>query len=370
MALAFSFLSSVHSLHLPDASSSPVVLFDLSSQGIQEQLLNFKQYWDQEGLSSTCQSLVDVVVKTVTLRCCWGVKEQGLDVETCFRWIEQVRRLGEDFCIKSSRFSQPSPAPALPPSPIAPLALVTRPTLDSDAPKSSRSSTILGFPFKPISHPRGPRPLLNACLYTRLFNVIHLAQESLEKNQNRYANLIAHRIKPMEEWVSSQDTPIPHSSVLSSPPLMPGHNTLTPVHSTTSLPLSQPTSDHLPNMPALVFSCAAETPAVSSLRKQVKCNLHGPFGSLLLRSSCCHSSRSGTVTPLSSPTGTPSPHVCAPGLCSHSWRWRSPISSATSPSCSGLLFSVQRLQQFSQDICSSSALMEISKILQRTLPIR
>ncbi|KAF9078233.1 hypothetical protein BDP27DRAFT_1413151 [Rhodocollybia butyracea] len=137
MALAFSFLSSVRSLHLPDASSSPVVLFDLSSQGIQEQLLNFKQYWDQEGLSSTCQSLVDVVVKTVTLRCCWGVKEQGLDVETCFRWIEQVRRLGEDFCIKSSKFSQPSPAPALPPSPIAPLALVTRPTLDSDAPKSS-----------------------------------------------------------------------------------------------------------------------------------------------------------------------------------------------------------------------------------------
>jgi hypothetical protein len=366
MALAFSFLSSVHSLHLPNASSSPVGLFNMSSQGIQNQLVYFKQYWDQEGLSSTCQSLVDAVVRTVTLRCCWSVKEQGLDVETCFRWIEQVRRLGDDFCTKSSKISQTSPAPTVPPSPIAPLTPLTRPTLDLDASKSSPLSTTLGFPSKPISHPRGPRPLPNACSYKQ---IIDAAQESLEKSLSD-ANMIVHRLKSMEEQVSLQDAPIPHSSVLPSPPLKPGHPTLTSAHSTASVPVSKSTSGHLLNMPAPVSSHAAETPAVSSLRKQVRRNRYGPFGSLLLRSSRRCSPRSGTVTPLYSPTGTPSPHVCAHGVCAHSWRWRSTVSSATSPSHSGLPFSVQRLRRLSQDILSSSALMEISNILHRTLPIR
>jgi hypothetical protein len=90
-----------------------------------------------------------------------------------------------------------------------------------------------------------------------------------------------------------------------------------------------PACVHLSNTPTECTPVPYVAPVTAvpptGLCKRVKHNMYGAFGSLLLRSSCCPS-QSGTLMPSPSPTETPHHHICAPNQCSHSWRWRSTVS--------------------------------------------
>jgi hypothetical protein len=152
MALASSFLSYVHSLHVPEAKDSPIPLLNLSSQGIQAQLVYFRQQLDQQGILAASQSLVDSVMGTVTLRCCWAVKDHGRTAEECFGWITDVRNLGEELCDKSSKIQSPPPPPAFPPSSTASSTLSAIPTLASNA---STASNVLNASNTLNLGPRG-----------------------------------------------------------------------------------------------------------------------------------------------------------------------------------------------------------------------
>jgi len=331
MALAYSFLSQILSMFPHDPLSHISGILDFSSQGIQQLLVNFKQLWEQHGLSVAGRDLAEAVVQDSTLRCCWAVKEEGFQVEVCFQMIESIKRLGEEFGMELSKSQTPPPAPSSPSPLTAPTASSPTPTLALNASNTSKSSPhalTLVSPSKPTSPSLQLQPTSE---FAREVAELRKAGRKLEVFMDEHVMGLEHTAEALPDRVHLSNTP----------------TECTPVPYVAPVTAVPPTG----------------------LRKRVKHNVYGAFGSLLLRSSCCPS-QSGTLMPSPSPTETPHHHICAPNQCSHSWRWRSTVSTVPPPSQSGLSVSIQRIRRFSQDTFSSSSLMEIASILHRTLPIR
>ncbi|KAF9067517.1 hypothetical protein BDP27DRAFT_1422808 [Rhodocollybia butyracea] len=294
MALAYSFLSQILSMFPHDPLSHISGILDFSSQGIQQLLVNFKQLWEQHGLSVAGRDLAEAVVQDSTLRCCWAVKEEGFQAEVCFQMIESIKRLGEEFGMELSKSQTPPPAPSSPSPLTAPTASSPTPTLALNALKLSPHALTLVSPSKPTSPSFRLQPTSE---FAREVAELRKAGRKLEVFMDEHVMGLEHTAGTPPARVHLSNTP----------------TECTPVPYIAPVTAVPPTG----------------------LRKHVKHNVYGAFGSLLLRSSRCPS-QSGTLMPSPSPTETPHHHICAPNQCSHSWRWRSTVSNVPPPSQSGL----------------------------------
>ncbi|KAF9068228.1 hypothetical protein BDP27DRAFT_1422111 [Rhodocollybia butyracea] len=311
MALAYSFLSQILSMFPHDPLSHISGILDFSSQGIQQLLVNFKQLWEQHGLSVAGRNLAEAVVQDSTLRCCWAVKEEGFQAEVCFQMIESIKRLGEEFGMELSKSQTPPPALSSPSPLTAPIASSSTPTLASNASDTSKSSPhalTLVSPSKPTPPSLQLQPTSE---FAREVAELRKAGRKLEVFMDEHVMGLEHKAGAPPARVHLSNTP----------------TECTPVPYVAPVTAVPPTGLH----------------------KRVKHNMYGAFGSLLLRSSHCPS-QSGTLMPSPLPTETPHHHICAPNQCSHSWRWRSTVSTVPPPSQSGLSGSYTRIETDFEDI--------------------
>ncbi|KAJ3764610.1 hypothetical protein FB446DRAFT_795951 [Lentinula raphanica] len=360
---ATSLLTNIWNLNLPETSSSCLAIIHLDSTD-KDHLLNFyKKMWYSQSPQAAWNWLMERLVQDATLRCSWAVEKEEISVERCFSKIEAVKKLCDE--LSPFRHAPTPPATAKPlqktsiPSPTSfinpssssiPLQSSLSTARSSHLPSScSTAPPPPGLPKhselnqQSVSDP--PKPPQHA---------LH-ASPSFLSNCSLYIppSLRTDRTRDLGFSVASDsDSSLNFAS--DRPPTCP--NRLMERSSTKSPRSTKFSPPYLSNGSANCHGIK------SGVLRQVKRHIHGPFGTLSLKSHRHHIERPNSSSPnLDIPfisPGDPHHHKCSPHLCGHSWRWRVTSSDSGLP---------QNLGHLHANGLSNTILLELAGVIRTVL---
>ncbi|KAJ3775884.1 hypothetical protein FB446DRAFT_785578 [Lentinula raphanica] len=359
---ATSLLSQIWNLKLPETSLSCPAIIHLNSSDYSQLLKYYKYIWESQSPQAAWNWLMERMVQDATLRCSWAVGKEEISVEGCFSKIGAVKKLCDELSPFGHGSTPSTTAKPLQGTSIPSSASSTHPPVSLISPQST---------LRAASSPSPP------CSSPSVHSSVH-PTVSPPPGLPKYSELNKEYFPPSRP---PQHVPsaVP-SSISNFPPCIPPSPCIAQTHdlgfsvTPNSDSASKMGPERAPTYPDRCKDHSAMKPHLchtphhlgirSGVLRQVRRNVHGPFGTLLLKSRRRHigdhisDSASSVLESSSCSPVDPHGHRCSPHLCGHSWHWR--ITSSDSGS-------LQNFGHLHSKGLSNKTLLELASVIHTIL---